>query len=57
MTEKPSTEAKSSQPKTSERVRLALSWRAMLVLIMLAILLAAACAYLLVNPFFHQHPR
>ena len=32
-----------------------LSWSAMLAIVALAILAAAAIAYLLVNPFFHQH--
>jgi hypothetical protein len=32
-----------------------LSWRAMLAILALAILAAAAIAFLLVNPFFHQH--
>jgi hypothetical protein len=31
-----------------------LSWGAMMALVALAILVATACAYLLVNPFFHQ---
>ena len=31
-----------------------LSWKAMLAILALAILVAAAIAYLLVNPFFHQ---
>jgi len=34
-----------------------MSWAAMLGLVLLAILVAAGCAYLLVSPFFHQHPR
>jgi hypothetical protein len=34
-----------------------MSWAAMLALVLLAILVATGCAYLLVNPFFHQHPR
>jgi hypothetical protein len=34
--------------------RRGLSWRAMLGIVALAILVAAALAYLLVNPFFHQ---
>lgn len=29
----------------------------MLAILALAIVAAAAIAYLLVNPFFHQHPR
>lgn len=33
------------------------SWRAMLAIVALAILAAAAIAYLLVDPFFHQQPR
>jgi len=40
----------------SQRKRLSLSWTAMLCIVLLAILAAAGCAYLLVNPFFHQHP-
>jgi hypothetical protein len=34
-----------------------LSWKAMLAILALAILVAAAIAYLLVNPFFHQPAR
>jgi hypothetical protein len=32
-----------------------LSWAAMLAIVALAILVAVGIAYLLVNPFFHQH--
>jgi hypothetical protein len=28
----------------------------MLCIVLVAILAAAGCAYLLVNPFFHRHP-
>jgi hypothetical protein len=34
-----------------------LSWTAMLGIMALAILVAAAIAYLLVDPFFHHQPR
>ncbi len=40
----------------SEPKRPSLSWAAMLWIVLLAILAAAGCAYLLVNPFFHQRP-
>lgn len=33
-----------------------LSWRAMLGIVALAILVAVAIAYLLVDPFFHHQP-
>ncbi len=33
------------------------SWRAMLWILAVAILAAVAVAYLLIAPFFHQHPR
>jgi hypothetical protein len=32
------------------------SWGLMLVLLAIAILLAAAIAYRMIYPFFHQHP-
>ncbi len=38
-----------------EPPRASLSWIAMLGVVFLTILIAAGCAYLLVNPFFHQH--
>jgi hypothetical protein len=34
-----------------------LSWKAMLAILALAIIVAVALAYLLVNPFFHQPAR
>lgn len=37
--------------------RQGLSWRAMLAIVALAILAAMVIAYLLVDPFFHQHAR
>jgi len=40
----------------SGRKRPPLSWSAMLWIVLLAILAAAVCAYLLVSPFFHQRP-
>jgi len=40
----------------SQRKRASLSWTAMLWIVLLGILAAAGFAYLLVNPFFHQHP-
>jgi len=40
----------------SQRKRPSLSWTAMLCIVLVAILAAAGCAYLLVNPFFHRHP-
>jgi uncharacterized integral membrane protein len=57
MTERPPSEQEEPlQEEPVEGQRRSLSWAAMLMLVLLAILLAAGCAYLLVNPFFHQHP-
>jgi hypothetical protein len=44
--------AQETGPQSSD-----LSWKAMLAILALAILVAAAIAYLLVNPFFHQPAR
>jgi hypothetical protein len=38
----------------SERKGASLSWTAMLMIVLLAILAAAGCAYLVVYPFFHR---
>jgi anti-sigma-K factor RskA len=42
------------EPEVGQR---GLSWRAMLVIVALAILVAAAIAYALIYPFFRQPPR
>jgi hypothetical protein len=50
------TESGSDSEKKPDAKQGGLSWGAMLAILALAILAAAAIAYLLVNPFFHHTP-
>ncbi|MBW4026364.1 MAG: hypothetical protein HIU93_03095 [Acidobacteria bacterium] len=50
MTEKPETQEDGQKPSGG------ISWRAMLFILLGAILVAAAVAYRLIFPFFHQQP-